>query len=624
MTDSEIKDLKPILDSLNTTALGKRWEYYDRSVAYAEKMEQYNTGREIEKQMVQFNPRESNEMFEQACRLTKQIIPSICASIRNTYQKVPDSNEIKKIKAYKSDKEGEKSEKMVKLDAVLSKFYGQKSVDFYLNKRLIDLNAIDPNTYIVIEWKSFDNNKVLAQPYPFEARSRMVVNKEVFNGNTLWIIVQNGLSFTYYGENRSVKYTQVIDEKFFEQFKETVLFVPFEFAGFTYIKLNDRIFYQIFAPEPHNLKFVPAFFVGFKDDLCEFGELSNSILHDGMPYLDKLVKVTRELDLSTTLHLFPKLFQYVRKCTATGCNNGEHADGGKCTRCNGRGFEVHTTAQDIIVLPMPSHKDEMLPLADLIHYAYTPIDIIKILMDYEKEIGQRAALACFNQDILVEKTQIAATKYQVGIENSKLSDTLHPFALQYGDAWVFFTGTIAKIVSLDADLEISCFIPKDFKLDSLEEKQYQLTQAIANGLPQSVVDILEDDVMYIMLKDDQLKKQMYDVKKKFEPFRAMTEATRVYILGTLPADDYEKVLYTYFGKIFEELEFEHGKTGVSFYYLPYEKQRAAVDAKVAEYAAGLKVEPVAMPDFSVKDEPVIPDADKTNPDDKTKDDSAAE
>ncbi len=107
----------------------------------------------------------------------------------------------------------------------MNKFWGTSSWDRYMEVRWVELNDIDPNTFVIFEWGSFDPVKEFLQPYPFEVDSYQAIDYEYRNNILQYltarinILVPNqekeedppkeGYKYIIYLPDETIIYTQI-------------------------------------------------------------------------------------------------------------------------------------------------------------------------------------------------------------------------------------------------------------------------------------------------------------------------------------------------------------------------------------------------------------------------------
>ena len=144
----------------------KRHEHYDYIVKRTKAWRAIVSGKGIDEYYTQFNQRETDEQFLQRKRITQQITSSVCKNVRDIEFKVPRSNSITKVIATESNEEN-----LNAFTEILNQFWGDSSLNDYMDVRWVELNDTDPNSFVVIEWGDFEEDEH-AQPYPFEVKSR--------------------------------------------------------------------------------------------------------------------------------------------------------------------------------------------------------------------------------------------------------------------------------------------------------------------------------------------------------------------------------------------------------------------------------------------------------------------
>ena len=165
-------------------ARNERHAFYDLTIARSKKYRQYVAGDNMDELLQQFVRREDKEMFKQRVALTKHITKSICKNLMDVFFKVPRSNTARRILSHQDEK------KAGEINEILRKFWGPESFDDYLATRYIELNHIDPNAFVVIEFDEFDNEQEIVQPYPFEVFSQNAVDYKYQNRILQYLIVK--------------------------------------------------------------------------------------------------------------------------------------------------------------------------------------------------------------------------------------------------------------------------------------------------------------------------------------------------------------------------------------------------------------------------------------------------
>jgi hypothetical protein len=507
-------------------------KWYKRTVEYAKKMTALITGEGLDEMMQQFVRREDEMLFKQRKEITQHIVTTVSKNLIKPQYKVPRSNNVQRIITY------EENGKADKLEAILNKFWGEKSLDEYMRNRWIQLNNLDPNSFIVLTWKDFNNKKEHAQPFPEEYRSINVYDYKYTNFKLDYLLLgwddKEYLMYFSDGAIRMKKYE--LDQ---DDIKELV-----EIGEEKYIK-------TIYM---YNLGFVPAFMVGITDDL--YTNISKiSIIDDAVPLLMKLIPINSELDLTMKLHAFPQKIQHVKPCN--NCNHGFLPSGKECTKCNGTGHEkVAVSAQEAILLEMPRSKEDMMQLDNIVKYITPAVDIIKIQIQYIKDLTAQCKEAMYNTE-LFSKKEISETATGKNIDLQNVYDALYPMALGFSDAWRFIVKSVAKITDLEKGLICNYIFSKDFKMQSLSEYYNDLKIISDSKAAGFIKSSINDDIARIIYQDDPLSMAKYNIMRAFNPFSDKTPEEITFLMASPYVSEFSKTLYANYGLIFDEIMFEH-------------------------------------------------------------------
>lgn len=584
-------------------------QYYKRTVDLAVRYKQLITGEDIDSLLHQFVRREDEQMFKQRKRMTQAITPSACATVMHPFYKVGRTNNITKKITFN----GDETLKTVKINTAINFFWGEKTLEQYLQARFTELSFSDPNGFIITEFDQKPNEngvmEEVPQPRAFEVASENVVNFDYDNNRLEWIVVKlpieykedeskkPGASFTIYGKEWSIKYTQ-ISIKGKETITQNVYVEAFDADGkaIKIYRANEKDIY-IVEEFNHKAKEVPAIRVGYKSDLFTNGATCVNPFHDGLAYLMKSVKSVSEFDLTISLHTFPQKFMYAPRCSGQSatitCDNGKTPEGGECSACKGTGMAFHTSAQDAIIMRLPKEKEQMMDLDKLVYYAQPPVDLVKFQNEYILQLKDEFYKAVFNSE-LVAKTEVAKTATGENIDLQNVYDTLFPYAEHYADVFRHVTKISAYYVDID-DAKITYNFPKDFKFRSVDSLLNELKLANDSNAPGYVREELSNDIAAAQFidKPDELAK--IKIKHKFYPFSDKTDVEILYIVSNGLTSKYKEVLWANFGDIFTEIE--ESEMGTAFYLMPYEKQKLIVDEKVNELIKNLDKEkaPAALP-----------------------------
>lgn len=589
--------LDELYSAIEHTIIGNlQHKYYDRTVNLAIKYKQLITGEDIDSLMHQFVRREDDDAFKQRKRLTQQITPAVTAALMNPFYKVGRTNNITKKIDFKEGKDG----KIEKLFNVAKDFWGEKTLDDYLETRFTELSFSDPNAFIVTEFDQQPdengNMTELPKPRAFEVPSCNVINFEYINNALQWLIIRlpifynegdktvAGSSYTIYGPDYSLKFQQTGLEGYGEvpikRYYDVTVFDGQTQRTITLFRSNEK---DIFIVEEYNhkSKVVPAIRVGYKNDLYTEGAICVNPFHDAMPYLMKSIKTVSEFDLTMCLHAFPQKFAYAPRCTGENaeksCSHGKTPDGETCSVCKGTGVSVHTTAQDSILLRMPLDKESMIDLSKLVYYAAPTIDIVKFQNEYIQQLKNETKQAVFNSEIF-SQTEVVATATEKKISMESVYDTLYPYAVHFSDVYK----NVLKVSSYYVDIPDAVIIhkfPKDFKFKTIAELLAELKLANDSNAPGFIRKEISNDLAEAQFIDKPEDLKKIRAKTKHYPFNDKTDSEIIYIISNSKTTNFNVFLWANFDNIFTEIE-EDENVGPDFYELTYAKQRAIVAERV--------------------------------------------
>lgn len=589
------------------------------------------TGEDMGSLLFQFTPRESKEMFEQRMRITQHVTKTVSQNVMDIFYKVPRSNSVQRVVAYKDNN----IKRLDEFNSKLNEFWGDDSLDDYMATRWFELNFVDPNAFVVAEWTDVDTSKQRYMPYPFEVNSKMAVMFEYFNNDLQYLVSEAQktviawdkkegkdveiklLEYTLYGLDQTIKFVQLAPEVAGKIWRENTKAInaaaregTFVVGNYFFPDINQDILYEIIIPVAHGLGYVPARRIGFKRDLYTNGRTYVSPIDKATPILMKMVKANSELDLTMALHTFPQKIQYVSKCKDPQCRDGNTVDGGGvCPTCKGSGYEIITSAQDTITLAMPKAKEDQIDLSNIIRYEYPPVDLVKFQDLYIDKLTVYVKEAVFNTE-LFSKKEVSETATGKNISLQNVYDSLYPVAKAFSKSWQFLVTTVADITELRKELIAFYNFSKDFKLKSLSDLYLDLKMVGDARASEFVKSAIESDIASIIYSEDERGYKKYNVKQSFFPFSGKTPEQIMALIGGNQVSQFTKVFYANFGFIFDSIELEQTET--DFYDLARDKQWKLIVEKVKEIENQIEVE---------QPEPQMGDINSTDKTDKSNSDA---
>ena len=540
--------LKKIIDK------GIFHEDYKRVTELADKYYKLKTGDKIEDMLHQIETRTTKEEFDQIKRIYRSIIPSTLNSTKLPYLKAARKQPIVRTIDFNEEFDKKKTE----LEGYINKYWGDKSLEKYLEYAFVDYNYIDPNAFLITEFEPFDPKIEKASPYPFVADSKQAIMFEYKNEILEYLVVKlpnkyldgdqerDGTKYTIYLGNDVIVLSQVADKKL----KSSKIEV---------IEIKAK-FYQILYFEPKNDK-VSAIRLGYLRDEQTKGRTFVSIFHAVIGFLEKTLKIDSELDLSCAMVAFPQRFMYVSPCDAPGCNHGKMPDKiTNCLICSGTGQQqAHKGTQDIITLTLPRDKDydysKMMELDKMLVYKFPPIELLTFQKEYLEYLKKSVHAMMFNADLFTrDVVQVTATEKI--LETDNMNDTLYPFARHYSAVWEFVVKDIAIFTDLP-DVIVQHKFPNDFKFKSLMDLMQELKTAKDAGASTSTIAAIEDDINEILYSDRPEALKEMRIKNNINPFRGYSETNIRFIISQGNTTLYNRTLWENMESIFQELELEN-------------------------------------------------------------------
>jgi hypothetical protein len=542
---------------------------YKRVTDLADKYYKMKTGDGIEDLLQQIETRTTEEEFAQIKRIYRSIIPSTLNSTKLPYQKAARKQPLVRMIDYPGDSESKK----IELEEYITTYWGDKSLEEFLEYAYIDYNYIDPNAFLITEFDDFDAKVEKAKPYPFIASSAEAVMFEYQNEILQYLIVK--LPIKYMDgttEKDGVKYTMYLgmDTIVLSQVASTTI------EG-EVVTINEKYF-AVYYYQPKNEK-VPATRFGYVRDEQTKGRTFVSVFHCVIGLLEKTLKIDSELDLSTAMVAFPQRFRYVTPCNNLGCNRGYLPDGSECSVCHGTGVQpFHKGTQDVVKLALPRDPEKMIEL-DQLAYDHSPdIELLQFDSDYLEKLEKKVQAKMFNAD-LYTREEVSTTATEKILETDNLNDTLYPFARNYSYTWEFVVEDIATFTDLNNGLEVQHKFPNDFKFKTLGDLMAELQAAKNASASTSTISAIEDDINEILYSDRPETLKEMRIKNQINPFRGYSEANIRFIISQGNTTKYNITLWENLESIFQDLEVENPE----LYDLAYELIVEKVKAKTNEY-----------------------------------------
>lgn len=578
---------------------------YDRVTKIAEEYTKFVTGVNISSLLKAFTPRENAEAFQQRVALSQLITPDMANRIAAPMFKIGRTHaeeSIVWIDANDSDKK--KSE----LKDCLNNFYGDQSLDVYLNQRLVELDCTDPNSFIIVEVEGeYDPKRPddKLKPYPFEVNSEEAVNYKYANNELQFLIVKKEYVEKSTKDESNIElhiYTLYLDNNYviakeIQNTRVNELPAKYPDQEIFYLTPDDKVNSKVYMIEiiEHKLARIPVKRIGTRKDISTRGRTCVPMMHPAYSYFMKSIKTVSEFDLSNCLHVFQKLVQYDEVCVGNQqknivCNLGKQPDGTTCTECQGSGWKTHKSSSDIIRVKLPKDPKDMVNLQNYMAYFGPQMETLNFQKDFGfYELNELALKAVYTSDLFVSD-KVVSTATEKSIDLESVYDALKPFADNYSSLRMHIMYCVATFRNIGDKLSISHVFPKNFKMESLPMLLDNLAKANTSGAPSYIKDEINRDIAQKLYADKPHELLELEVKASYFPFNGKTESEINNILLNDLTTQYNKVLYANFETIFAQLEEDSNKSSVNFYSLEKTKQSELVKAKVMALVTEINTE----------------------------------
>ena len=568
---------------IQVVSKGAKHPWYERTTELADLYRKLVTGDGLDNLLRQFVQRESADAFKERVKLTQHVVTTVTKNIMDVFYKVPRSNYQRILEHL-----GDNSERMTaELEGVMSTFWGVRNLDEYVQTRWLEMNATDPNGFVVVEFKPFDNQRERAKPYPYEVTSHEAVDYKYENNVLQYLTVKTSFSlpinqkkdkvgdnYALYLQNETLNLQEIDPATVTTSLIENQ-FVPTENGQ--YLLSNKRVYF-LTESIPHNAGRVPAKPVGYLRDAWTNGQTFVSPYDSAVPLLLKSVKVNSELDITMSQQVFPHRLQYMPVCKADGCHKGRLAEGGICGSCKGTGHDSITSAMDIIYFTMPRDAADIIDLEKILVFKGPPIEVVQFQKEYVTDLTAGCKAVVFNSESF-SKMQISGTATGELLDRDNVQDTLYSCAKGFSDTWGFYVWMTADFADLSKGLNAKLVFSKDFQLKNMSELISDLEAAKRSEVGPAVIQHISNDIARLMYSEDPQQYNEWWVKESFNPFSGMSADMIALALSDPAVPQKYKTRYLMLGVIFSELENEIE----NFYKLATSEKARLIDEKVMSY-----------------------------------------
>lgn len=602
-------DKATIQQRLVQTAAGKRrHKHYKRTVERAKYYRALSTGDGIEEYMRPYYLRTDEATFQTLCRVTNQVTPSVINSFTDLLDTFHRSHARREL-SYGTDEANER--KTLELETMVGNYAGGLGVDKYLRLRLPELQKIDPNRWIIQQWKDFDNVLQYAQPYPFEASSEMALDFAYEVGDLQYLTVQTWLDnpdnaalpfqrLTCYQKGFAAVLTEINKKGSgpdLLESKDPIELLP----GGTYTINGSLWSYKEYIDGLSDIKAKRA---GYKRDLQTDGETYVWPWVAAEPRLNHSMQIIAELHFTAAKVAHPTTVRLGESCPEPeengkgGCGGVGKINGHVCGICDGTGHKKASSTSSIeevvfVIDPSTMGADGIKNLPDLSKMLYFVSPEVSIL-EWQEQHAEKTLAACwkdFTGNDTLERPNATQTDTATAkqIDRQKENNPVYEYGVFYAGMFEWKVRAIAEITGKDAGLIARIFVGKNLKTETIAELMVALQEALKTG-NQALIESLNWDIARQVTMDSPDDFLEYEVQSRFDPFAGCTPEEKILKAESPLVPLAKRTLWQNLGWIFDDIE----QDSPGFYKMPHEAQKLIVDKKVQEIIDGNNAEKQAM------------------------------
>lgn len=335
-----------------------------------------------------------------------------------------------------------------------------------------------------------------------------------------------------------------------------------------------------------------------------------SLIEPASELFKSLIWQGSELDTTKASHGMVQKFMRATPCTnisstpegISECVGGKMYRGstimGSCGKCNGTGLAIHTSSQDIIMLPMPNQGEQAIALSDLVHIEYVPDGFLDFLKDDIKELKDEIIKTVFNATNLT-KPEISQTATEAVIDLQGIYATLNMLGKKVSDAFIWMVEVYCDIKGYE-NVSVLHGYTLNLKLETVESLSDKRKKLTDSGAPMEVIKAVDMAILQKQHIDNPIAVDKYVIWDKYKPFTEKSNDQIANLLATLPDTNYYKVLYNFFGiikkAIIDQVQDE-------FYVLSHERRMELINEQVNKLIEQIKADKesqnsIAAPNFN--------------------------
>lgn len=583
-----------------------RHSNYKRSLDIRQFAHSMTTGENQDLEITRYRRFEDDELKKQRIRLYNPRTKSALARPRKYWKR------ISRVEGIRRNHVSNNQQALAELEAMFWSFQPGKTLEMWLNEKLEYLGVSDPNAWIVYERHDTRDAQGLitkTQVWPFVVPSVDALNFSISYGVLRWFlcrtseieyVVKDGIGRSNALENYYLYAPGVIvrarevGEKTIPEDGEQRIDVdvyaissennPISPAG----SKKTRSFYL--KTIQNGTSEVPALYAG-----CYIDEKTGSE-NCFVPWFDPAEHVLRDLirnksalDVTKTVHTYPRRYEFVKPCRFSDPQRGECVGGWLndmrdeehiCPACHGTGKAPNfTTEQEVLQLVMPDNPEGLVELSKLSFTEPTDISLPGFLSQQVDEDEARIMAAVFDSGLYQKPADTKTrTATEIDAVMQGISDVLSPFASHISLHYELAYRVGAQYMEI-ADFQVDHSFPDDFDIASLAELVAGFDQVRASGVGFEAIAAQRSRIFQKVFEGNPERQKQIAARYKWLPFDdKSSEEVAMILAARSPLDDM-RVLRENWLEIFREIEQETPL----FPDMTYQRQKEVVMAKVQEF-----------------------------------------
>lgn len=592
---------------LDNIAFQYRHKDYERAIALRNFCRMIVTGENQDSEVTRYRRFEDDALKKQRVRLYNPLTQYALARPRKYWKRLLAVEGIRSAETAPDEKA------VTELRDAFHSFVPGKTLEMWLNEKLEYLGVNDPNAWIIYERhddRAADGQILKTTVYPYVVPSVDALNYAEQYGKLQWFlcratqietIIQGGTRMDVTLENyylyapglivraREIGQKTVQEDGEAEQY---VTVFPFKSApqtdGAPVLPMGgkERRFYLKVIQ--NGTTEVPAMIAGAYLDEVSGQSARVAWFEPARHVLYDLIRYKSSLDVVTTVHTYPRRYEFVKPCRFTndlgecvgGWLDGVHNQDHLCPSCRGSGKAANfTTEQDVLQLIMPDDPSALVELSKL---AFTePVDTtLPAFLSDQVELAETRVMAAVFDSGLYQRPDQTQTRTATEIDAvmQGIADVLQPFArhecLHYELAW-----RIGAQYREIAGFVVDRSYPDELDISTMAELVAAFDSIKNSGVGYDIIAAQRRRIQEKAYDGNPEQQKKVAARYAWLPFDDKTQEEVAMILSARSPLDGDRILYENWLGIFREIENETP----AFADMTREMQAGIVAGKVQQF-----------------------------------------